>query len=195
MREVEEREGWWTVRWMEIKSEERDKKMNREGGRRAGEGWREFLLESWLRYCCAKVVSVGRDWGHVRHSAGTRGTEGYKSEANLLPWCHTDRTVVKGQFEWPCTQRLPIRRWWCCYLQWMKSGTGLCWLNEAASRFMQISTLSPAMMRTAALFSSSKICRCKEAHRSSMKSSVKTEAATPQFLKGHTRSPRGTREP
>lgn len=64
------------------------------------------------------------------------------------------------------------------YLQWMKSGTGLCWLNEAASRFMQISTLSPAMIRTAALFSSSKICRCREAHRSSMKSSGKTDTGT-----------------
>lgn len=57
----------------------------------------------------------------------------------------------------------------------MKSGTGLYWLKEAASRLMQISTLSPAMTRTAALFSSSKICHCKEAHRSSMKSSGKTE--------------------
>lgn len=63
----------------------------------------------------------------------------------------------------------------CPYLQWMKSGTGLYWLKEAASRLMQISTLSPAMIRTAALFSSSKICHCKEAHRSSMKSSGKTE--------------------
>lgn len=89
---------------MESKNGERDKKMNREGGPkagegRAGEGWREFLLESCLQYCWAKVVSVGRDWGHARHSAGTRGTQGYKTEANLLPWCHTDRTVVKGQFE------------------------------------------------------------------------------------------------
>lgn len=57
----------------------------------------------------------------------------------------------------------------------MKSGTGLYWLKEAASRLMQISTLSPAVIRTAALFSSSKICHCKEAHRSSMKSSGKTE--------------------
>lgn len=57
------------------------------------------------------------------------------------------------------------------YRQWMKSGTGLCWLNDAASRFMQISTLSPAMIRTAALFSSSNVCLCKDAHSSNMKSS------------------------
>lgn len=68
------------------------------------------------------------------------------------------------------------------HLQWMKSGTGLCWLKEAASRFMQISTLSPAMIRTAALFSSSKICLCKEAHRSSMKSSGRTERSLSHLL-------------
>lgn len=62
---------------------------------------------------------------------------------------------------------------------------------------MQISTLSPAMMRTAALFSSSKICRCKEAHRSSMKSSAERQkAATLQVLKyHHTQSPRSLSEP
>lgn len=66
----------------------------------------------------------------------------------------------------------------CCWvndtlsnLQWMKSGTGLWTLKEAASRSLQISTLSPAMMRTAALFSSSKICLWSEAHSSNMKSS------------------------
>ena len=66
---------------------------------------------------------------------------------------------------------------WLLYLQWMKLGTGLCWLNEATSRFMQISTLSPAMIHMAALFSSLKIYHCSEVHRSSMKSSGGTEAS------------------
>lgn len=61
------------------------------------------------------------------------------------------------------------------YRQWMKSGTGLCWLKDAASRFMQISTLSPAMIRTAALFSSSNVCLCKDAHSSNMKSSSRKQ--------------------
>lgn len=58
------------------------------------------------------------------------------------------------------------------YLQWMKSGTGLWTLNDAASRSRQISTLSPAIRRTAALFSSSNTCLCSDAHSSSMKSST-----------------------
>lgn len=61
------------------------------------------------------------------------------------------------------------------YRQWIKSGTGLCWLKDAASRFIQISTLSPAMIRTAALFSSSNVCLCKDAHSSNIKSSGSTK--------------------
>lgn len=65
----------------------------------------------------------------------------------------------------------------------MKSGTGLCWLKDAASRFIQISTLSPAMIRTAALFSSSNVCLCKDAHSSNMKSSRRK-----QWLQGKIQS-------
>ena len=99
----------------------------------------------------------------------------------LASWCNQRVSAQERQRSWrhglggrtfPGAARGQPR-----YLQWMKSGTGLCWLNEAASRFMQISTLSPATILTAALFSSSKICRCSEAHRSSMKSSGGTEAS------------------
>lgn len=71
-----------------------------------------------------------------------------------------------------------MKNWFQCeplHLQWMKSGTGLWTLKDAASRSRQISTLSPAMRRTAALFSSSKTCLWREAHSSNMKSSRREE--------------------
>lgn len=47
-------------------------------------------------------------------------------------------------------------------LQWRKLSTGMNWLKEQGSRLRLISTLSPASSRTAARFSSSNTCHCRD---------------------------------
>lgn len=86
------------------------------------------------------------------------GKWGWKKSRRRVTWCKRE---IKASLI------LTVR-----YRQWMKSGTGLWTLNDAASRSRQISTLSPAIRRTAALFSSSNTCLCSDAHSKSMKSST-----------------------
>lgn len=102
---------------------------------------------------------------------------------NSLPQLHVQNILRHTTFSkyycsssyWKQNESISNLECYLWYLQWIKSGTGLWTLKEAASRSLQISTLSPAMRRTAALFSSSKTCLWREAQRSNMKSSKREE--------------------
>lgn len=99
-------------------------------------------------------------------------TQPVESTTQLKQYSENQMCTAPSYFLWLNEigfQREPL------HLQWMKSGTGLWTLKDAASKSRQISTLSPAMRRTAALFSSSKTCLWREAHSSSMKSSRREE--------------------
>lgn len=61
-----------------------------------------------------------------------------------------------------------------CDLQWRKLLTGMNWLKEQGSRLRLISTLSPASSRTAARFSSSNTCHCRDEQSSRRWSSAKS---------------------